>query len=601
MYTDMMARRRSLSFLLLALGLPLACGDDDGQAPSTPRLADASSDTGTIDDAGADTGSLTGTTKLDLLLVIDNSSFMSNKQDALARSLGSFFDSIAASDIHVGVISTSIATGGDVCDPAIVRVVDERAHLINRASYKIGDVVPGAESGFLSLGPGGSVPDKATLTARTADLIRGVSEGGCGYEAQLEAMYRFVADPAPFDRITKDSAGHAVLTGVDYELLAQRRAFFRSDSEVGILLLTDEDDTSIDGRSLRGFGYGFTSLAFPRSLVQSDGGSTTPTSAPRGTSACAKSPSSAECTSCFEALLCDPDDAACQKVRADVACKTSGATGKSGAGYDGFLPRSEDNLNIRGYRMKERFGVDAHFPLSRYVAALQGKRLPDGKTEHPLRAGASGDLDEYIQVETCSNPLFSLGLPNAAGDELCNLAPNGRDPRTVHFALIVGGVPSLLGSNPDWPRLLGADPSALDFTGADPHMIPSTRARPPLSGEGLPLGDNGTDPVTGREWNTLDGDLEYACSFALTTPRDCSTPGGVACQCYAGVPSNPPLCGGNGNTTQLRASASPGVRELQLAKELGDQASVASICGEGTAPYNSFLLDFARKLSAPTP
>src|SRR5207248_240716 len=139
-----------------------------------------------------------------------------------------------------------------------------------------------------------------------------------GLEAQLEAMYRFIADPTPLDAIIKDAAGRAQPTGTDYTLLAQRKAFFRPDSMVGVVLITDEDDVSIDARALGGFGYGFASRSFPRSLVQRPG-TGAGTTAPRGTSACAANPAADDCTSCFGALDCDASDVQCQKLRGDPA------------------------------------------------------------------------------------------------------------------------------------------------------------------------------------------------------------------------------------------------------------------------------------------
>lgn len=575
----------------------IACGDDDDSPHSPPLVqADASAD-GHVVSVPTDSGSSPSASKLDLLLVVDNSNFMTDKQEALARSLGSFFDGVGVNDIHVGVISTSVANGGDICDTKVNPRQDERAHLLNRAGYASDVIVSGAEAGFLSLGPSGTVPDKSTLTERTAELVRGVGEGGCGLEAQLESAYRFIADPNPFVTITRDATGRAELTGTDYELLAQRKAFLRPDSMVAVVLITDEDDASIDPRALGGFGYGFGSISFPHSLVQR-GGTGTSTTAPRGTSTCVATPSSADCKSCFYAIDCDAADAECQKLRADPACKTSGTSGKSGDGYLGFLAPSDDSLNLRGYRMRERFGIDARFPLSRYVAAFQGKRLPARLTEHAPTGGANGTLGEYSQTEDCANPLFSVDLPSAAGDELCNLKSSGRDPRLVHFGLIAGAVPSLVGASPQWELLLGADPMSLTFAGSDPHMVPSTAARPPLTGADLPIGNNGSDPIHGREWNTLGNDLEYACSFSLPVPRSCSGGGLIlACECYTGAPSNPPLCNGAG-TAQIRAKALPSLRELALVEALGTQASVSSVCAEGASPYNPFLLDLARALAA---
>ncbi len=78
------------------------------------------------------------------------------------------------------------------------------------------------------------------------------------------------------------------------------------------------------------------------------------------------------------------------------------------------------------------------------------------------------------------------------------------------------------------------------------------------------------------------GDIEYACTFDLPTPRDCSKPG-VVCDCDGDASKDNPLCAPNPNdsgkqTLQVRAKAYPGVKNLAIAKGLENQGIVASIC-----------------------
>ena len=53
-----------------------------------------------------------------------------------------------------------------------------------------------------------------------------MGQHGCGYEASLEAVYRFLVDSDPYDaiRVDKivDGIGIAVLEGTDRALLQQR-------------------------------------------------------------------------------------------------------------------------------------------------------------------------------------------------------------------------------------------------------------------------------------------------------------------------------------------------------------------------------------------
>ncbi len=51
----------------------------------------------------------------------------------------------------------------------------------------------------------------------------------------------------------------------------------------------------------------------------------------------------------------------------------------------------------------------------------------------------------------------------------------------------------------------------------------------------------------------------------------------MACEC-GWLGNDNPLCGGDSNTTQLRAKAYPGVRQLGVVKELRSQGLVGSIC-----------------------
>jgi hypothetical protein len=219
---------------------------------------------------------------------------------------------------------------------------------------------------------------------------------------------------------------------------------------------------------------------------------------------------------------------------------------------------------------------------------------------------------------------------------LCNLTPGTRSAATVFF-LHIGGVPwQLLHYDPtstsnsqlssaDWVRIVGNDPVNYDYSGIDPHMIESYQPRtgataptfpvaaplPALSGvagsspaETAPQAATNVtaanagvpDPYNGREWNTNVGDhidlkvdREYACIFKLTTPRDCSNTNdvytvpanGYTCDCSStGLTPDElsPVCDPANPNSQLYAKAYPTERELLLAKLLGPQGLVASIC-----------------------
>jgi hypothetical protein len=564
-------RSRSGS-ILLVLAASLAapgCGDSQG----APADVDAGADTGPRDDGGVDASDPSAGTgkKVDILLVVDDSATMSDKSSLLASSLETLLRRLTPlHDVHLGVVSSSLGSlGGDLCSG---ESQDRRAHL--RTQGPAGAPVPGAETtGFLAFGTGeNATTDQGAFVRDAEALVRGVGEEGCGFEAQLESAYRFLVQPDPWERVERSESNQAEYVGTDSVLLAQRKAFLRPDSLVVVLLLTDEDDSIADPRSVGGQGWAFMARQFPGSTVfRADGQTTT---APRATSACAGDPASAQCTSCGFAASCNPADASCQALKSDPACQTNG----------GYYGPTEDELNVRFHRMKERYGVDPQFPISRYVDGFTNPKVPDRDGEHDV-AG------RYVGEAGCTNPLFAKDLPAKASDELCDRDPGPRTRDDVIFAL-VGGVPGkLLTPAPDWSAILGADPAAFDYTGIDPHMIATTKPRPGLPPPSATAGDNGPDPVHGREWNTQDRDLQYACTFALPAARACS---GAACEC--GGEGNPPLCNAAGE--QTRAHAYPSLRPLQVAKELGDRALVGSVCPADTsAGYRPFMAALADKLA----
>jgi hypothetical protein len=357
-----------------------------------------------------------------------------------------------------------------------------------------------------------------------------------------------------------------------------------------IVMVTDEDDSAADARSLRGQGWAFGSRNFPGSKVFR-GDPRQGTTAPRATTICATSPASPDSNSCGWGALCNPQDPACEKIRADHNCHEPGAPprpGESPDGYNGYYGPTEDSLNVRFHRMKQRFGVDPQFPIARYVRGLTNRRVPKRTTDHD-------DAGNYLDGATCQNPLFAADLPSSSHEELCERADGGRSRRLVYFGLI-GGVPKELAKPKldasDWTKIVGKNPAAYDESGIDAHMLPSTSPRDGLAPPSSTRGDNGTDPVHGREWDTSKEDLQYACTFALPQPRSCTNVD-PSCDC-ARPDMNPPVCG-EAEGTQLKGKAYPSLRELRVAQGLGDRAVVASICAldpkSGYAPAFDVLAE----------
>lgn len=577
-------RLRSLAIapLVLASVAFVHCGGGTTTAQPVPVEGGAvpGDEAGTGVDGGSgvnpDAIGATTSSKVDLLLVVDNSASMGDKSKLLGASLDPLVRKLAAAgDVHLGVITSSLGTmGGDICADGTAQASNARLSTVGADGKPLGS----AKAGFLSFGGGGSTNVDGFI-ADAQSLVNGVGEKGCGLEAQLESMYRFLVQPDPWASVAVDSNNQSSLQGTDDVLLAQRKAFLRPDSLVVVVMITDEDDSVADPLSVGGQGWAFMSNQFPGSPVfRADGKTTT---APRGTSACAVDPGSPDCTSCGFAATCDSTDASCQKIKNDPNCSKSG----------GYYGPGEDQLNIRFQRMKERYGVDPQYPIARYVNGLTKSYVPNRDGEHS-KTGTT--IDAYKGTATCTNPLFAAALPDPGG-ELCHLPIGPRGKELVVFALI-GGVPeSLAGATPSWQKILGTDPGAFNYEGIDTHMIQSASARPGLPPPSATRGDNGSDPINGREWDTAANDLQYACTFSLPTPRTC-TAQDSSCDC-ADASRNPPLCAATLGQ-QVRGKAYPTVREMRVVKALGDRGILGSICpGNAASGYTGTMTTLADRLA----
>ncbi len=572
--------------------------------------------------------------KVDLLFMIDNSASMGDKQTILAEAvpnllvgllqpkcvepatgnppagstqtadpkgnkgnnfgcpMGTEPEFSPVTDMHIGIISSSLGSfGGDVCADGGRQ--NDKGHLLNIAGTM--PLPEASPSNFLAwypqndantdkmrhpdppVTPFGDVP---ALSAAFGKLVTGIGQTGCGLEAQMESWYHFLVQPDPWIKVTVDANNKADLGGpgdIDVDLLAQRADFLRADSLVAVILLSDEDDSSVDPLSVGGQGWAFMSNQFPGSPnFRADGKTTT---APRGTSACDKDPGSPDCTSCGFAATCNASDPACQKIKNDPECAKNG----------GYYGAAEDQLNSRFSQqlVKRNYGIDPQYPISRYTDGLSKTKVPDRTTEHLIKVnGANRDIGGYLGTGKCTNPLFAAKLPRGQGEDFCNLPRGTRTPDLVFFA-VVGGVPNnLLHFDPaspeksrivndDWIKILGQDPAHYNYTGLDSHMIESKGARAGLPPPSATRGDLGTDPIHGREWDTAGNDLQYACTFELPSPRMC-TAQDTSCDCAA-AGTNPPLCGATLGT-QVKAKAYPTVREFMAVRALGDQGVIASLC-----------------------
>lgn len=550
--------------------------------------------------------------KIDLVLAIDNSRSMADKQDILSLAIPDLVKGLvnprcldqngtAAAmqpagpldpcpvagtkrefepvlDIHIGIITSSLGGhGADAC-PATETATcggspnstnDDKGHLVSRLdACGGGNVATYQDKGFLAWDPkqkympaGEGNLDNLANSLR--DMVKGSGQIGCGYEAQLESWYRFLIDPEPYEKISL-IGGKAVPEGIDTTLLTQRTDFLRPDSLLAIIMLTDENDCSI-------IEYG--QFYYAAQLKQPNG---TPFQLPRARAECATNPNDPCCRSCGQDQTGCPMDATCFDANGNVKALTA----------------LEDQSNLRCFDQKRRFGIDFLHPIKRYTDGLTGISVPN----------RAGDL--------VPNPIFSDLNPT---DDNANV----RDSGLVFLAGIVGVPWQDIARNKDdlkegfknsdellvkdmnsgsstWDIILG-DPTTY-VPPKDPLMIesifPRTGSNPitgdPLVSPGMPP----TNPINGSEWTVkMQEDLQYACIFDLPAPRDCKDQAITSCDCKDPTNDNP-LCQPDDvdptkRTKQTKAKAYPGVRELAALKSVGSQGITASVCPAQLSDQNA--------------
>ncbi|WP_437498756.1 hypothetical protein [Sorangium sp. So ce1099] len=552
--------------------------------------------------------------KVDLLFVVDNSGSMADKQEVLRLALADFVSGITnptcvdptgspvseqpgsglsacpagssrvrtpVNDMHIGVISSSLGGHGSGACPQTTSVSnDDKAHLLARSDPGAieNDLPTYQDRGFLVWDATGShdpVGDSnpLTLTTKLSNIVQGVGQAGCGFEAPLESLYRFLVDPEPHETITLQG-DLAVPAGVDHLVLQQRKDFLRPDSLLLIVMLSDENDCSIREGG-RNYLVAETRNAFRMWRARSE---------------CATNPNDPCCRSCSQDQTGCPEDPTC-------------------VGADGFAARlsaAEDPVNLRCWDQKRRFGFDFLYPIERYTQALSSPTVLDRNGDlvpNPIFS----DLDPEDDNSRTRGPqhVVFTGIVGVPWQDLARLDANGQPDLLGGLnqdGLPVGGLKSaaeldapLLGtSSSTWDVILG-DP-ANNVAPADPFMVESMAPRSgqnPITGDQIiPPSVEGWNAINGREYTIPSGstgDLQYACIFNLLQDRVCE--GGISsCDCRAipGTVNDNPLCepeAGNEpgdpeprTSTQVNAKAYPGIRELQLIQSLGDRGVAGSIC-----------------------
>lgn len=247
------------------------------------------------------------------------------------------------------------------------------------------------------------------------------------------------------------------------------------------------------------------------------------------------------------------------------------------------MPPQKDDLNLRCFDQKRRFGFDLLYPISRYVSGFSGAAVPDSQgalVPNPLFHSAGGDRDPS---------LFSLAV--LAGVPWQDLATS----ESLNGASLEYLTATELQTEARWPVILGDSQSYTPP--ADPFMRESIEPRTgenPITHD-LIAPSSSLNPnqnaINGHEQvNAADRDLQYACTFSLPEPILCdqaAADAGRACDCYDEERVfNRPLCnppgGGAAATTQYGGKAYPGLRPLAVAKALGTRTVLGSICAKNT-------------------
>ena len=589
--------------------------------------------------------------KIDLVLAIDNSRSMADKQQILSLAVPDLVkglvnpacintttgevDSVPAGpladcppgtkrdfdpvvDIHIGIISSSLGGhGSDACGTGAGKSSNnDKGHLLNRKDPSTAETIPTyQELGFLAWDPkqkltppgeadidtdSGGDPNTNALVPQLRDLVIGVGQIGCGYEAQLESWYRFLVDPSPPESITLDGDNKVVLNGLDKVLLDQRKAFLRPDSLLAVIMLTDENDCSI--RESGQFYF----------AAQQKTGSGAPFHLPKARAICDQDPNNECCFSCGQSGPKNEDGSL--KCDADPSCKTPD-------GKTAYLDETTDNINLRCWNQKRRFGIDFLYGTDRYVKAFKDSTIAD-RNGQAVPNPVFSDLDQSdknTNIRT-SGLIFLAGIvgvpwqdisrTNANGQPDLKQGVNQKGEKRGGFKSASELAETLPGKDfTTWDVILGdvSGYPAKESLPKDPLMIESVDYRTgtnPITGDQVvPPSQPLANKINGNEWTIpKHDDLQYACIFPLVkvdqatgniTPdvRDCSTPGTYAgCDCEDKANDNP-LCqvaAGGSPTDQVRAKAYPGLRELQVLKDVGGQGIVGSVCpAQLNAPSDS--------------
>lgn len=212
----------------------LGCASDPGACPEGTECAEVGARSVCLGPPLQERECFEGAARLDLLFMVDDSNSMAQEQANLTQNFGRLVDALVRppdrnddgypdweplEDLHVGVVSSDVGTGGHV-----VQTCDDPAAGDDGALQHAGNTrLEGCREDYPAYleGPGDDMADEFTCVAT-------LGTGGCGFEQQLESVRR-----ALVDRRDGPNAG-----------------FLRDDTALAIVMVTDEDDCSAADASI---------------------------------------------------------------------------------------------------------------------------------------------------------------------------------------------------------------------------------------------------------------------------------------------------------------------------------------------------------------
>jgi hypothetical protein len=217
-----------LSYMTCAVGLGVLGGcPDRAISPVKPIQT------------GAVTKGIPVEADIDILFVVDNSASTADKQALFAANFPRFVQALdmfpsgmggmARPNLHIGVVSTTVGTGGMEFLPNCPKTAPNDDGLLQNTARVAGCSPPnGRFISDIANGTGGRTVNYSGTLDQELPCIATLGTTGCGFEAQLEAMKR----------------------ALDGTSQPQNAGFIRAGAYLAVIFLTDEDDCSVKDPSI---------------------------------------------------------------------------------------------------------------------------------------------------------------------------------------------------------------------------------------------------------------------------------------------------------------------------------------------------------------